>query len=99
MPLYLVTGSQFGGQGNFIGMFRGIGYAAAPVAVGVIPFIGAFVGGVWAMAATVVAVREIHKISTGKAVATVLIVLVELALILPRGQPRHFRNVSLSDTT
>ena len=78
----LLIGKLFGGQATYSGMLRGLGYASAPTAVGIIPFLGPIVAWAWGVVATVVAVREIHKISTGQAVVTVLIPTIVLLLLV-----------------
>lgn len=62
----------FGGSGAYQPLMRALGHGYAPAALGIIPFIG-LVGSIWALVCSVVAVREIHKVSTGAAVAVVLI--------------------------
>ncbi|MDH3308765.1 MAG: YIP1 family protein [Acidimicrobiia bacterium] len=69
----LGLGKLFSGQGSFNQLLRGLGFAVAPNALGIIPILGGIVGGIWMIACAVVGVREIHKISTGAAVAVVLI--------------------------
>jgi len=71
--IFFLIGKLFGGQGEYMGLLRGFGHAAAPQALGIIPVIGSFVGGIWSLVCAVIAVREIHKLSTGLAVVVVLI--------------------------
>lgn len=66
-------GKLFAGVADYMSLFRGLGFAYAPTALGIIPVIGGLVGGIWAIVASIVAVREIHRVSQGAAVATVLI--------------------------
>ncbi len=74
----------FGGTADTGEMLRVLGYAQAPAALGIIPFLG-WVGGIWSLVAAAVAVREGLDISTGKAVAVLLlgwIVMVVLRYLL-----------------
>ncbi len=62
----------FGGESDLGQMLRVLGYAQAPLALGVIPFLG-WVGAIWALVAAVVAIREGQDFTTGKAIGTVLV--------------------------
>jgi hypothetical protein len=79
--LWLI-GKLFSGKAQFIEMFRPLGYAYAPQALGIIPWIGGIVGGIWSMVCAVFAVRESEEVSTGSAVAIVLIPLLIGLVIL-----------------
>lgn len=79
--LLLLFGKMFGGQADFMGLFRSLGFASAPSALGVIPVVGGL-GGLWAFVCGVVAVRESHGISTGKAVFVVLIPLIIVGILI-----------------
>lgn len=68
-----VVGKQFGGTSDTGEMLRVLGYASSPMALGIVPGIGHLVGGVWALIAAVVAVRQGQDFSTGKAVGTIII--------------------------
>lgn len=68
----LLIGKLFGGQADYMGLVRSMGYAYAPNALSGIPFIG-FVFSIWAFACVVIAVRESHAVSTGIAAVIVLI--------------------------
>jgi len=73
--LWLI-GKLFSGKAAFMEMFRPLGYAYAPQALGIIPIIGGFVGSIWSIVCGVIAVRESEEVSTGSAVAIVLIPVV-----------------------
>lgn len=73
--LWLI-GKLFGGKAAFMEMFRPLGYAYAPQALGIVPIIGGFIGGIWSIVCAVIAVRESEEVSTGSAVGIVLIPLV-----------------------
>jgi hypothetical protein len=81
--IVLVVGKMFGGQADFKGMYRSLGFASAPSAASIIPVLGGVLV-LWGLVTSVVAVRESHRISTGQAVATVLIpaILVSILAIL-----------------
>ena len=46
---------------------RGICYASIPGILAVIPILGAIVGGIWALVSTIIAIRAMHRTSTGMA--------------------------------
>ena len=62
----------FGGTSDTGEMLRVLGFAQAPRAIGVVPFLG-WIGGIWALVASVVAIREGLDFSTGKAIGTVVV--------------------------
>ncbi len=68
-------------------MVRGLGYAMVPQALGFIPvagFVPGFViGGLWATACAVVAVREVHDIPTGLAVRLVVAGILVIVAFVP----------------
>lgn len=66
---YLVGVRIFSGDSDYPEMLRVIGFAYAPLAIGVIPWLG-FVGAAWALFAAVVAIRESMEFSTQWAIAT-----------------------------
>jgi hypothetical protein len=70
--LWLV-GKLFSGKAAFMEMFRPLGYAYAPSALAIIPWIGSLVGWAWSMVCAIIAVRESEDVSTGAAAAIVLI--------------------------
>ena len=64
----------FGGTADVGEMLRVLGFASAPRALGVIPFfLFGFVGAIWALIASVVAIREGLDVSTGKAIGTTIV--------------------------
>lgn len=70
--LYLIS-RLFKAQGEFINLFRGLGYATAPQALGIIPFVGGIVGAIWSLLLAIRAVKETQNTTEGTAVAIVLI--------------------------
>jgi hypothetical protein len=61
----------FGGTTDFGEMMRVLGYAQAPRAIAVIPWLGP-VAGVWTLVASVVAIRQGQDFSTAKAVGSAI---------------------------
>ena len=74
--VFFLLGKMFGGQGEYMGLLRAFGHASAPQALGIIPILGSFIGSIWSIVCAVIAVREIHKLSTGLSVVVVLIPVV-----------------------
>jgi hypothetical protein len=68
---YFVGTTFFGGQADLGEMLRVIGFASAPLALGIIPCIGGLVGALWAMAAGFVAVRQGLDLDNLRALLTV----------------------------
>lgn len=62
----------FGGTADFGEMRRVIGFSFAPLAIGVVPWLG-FVGAAWTLIAAMIAVREGLDFSTQRAIATVVV--------------------------
>jgi hypothetical protein len=68
-----VVGTRiFKGTSDFGEMRRVIGFAYAPLAIGVVPWLG-FIGAVWVLLAAVVAIREGMDFSTKRSVATMVV--------------------------
>jgi hypothetical protein len=67
----LVGTRIFHGTSDFGEMRRVIGFAYAPLAVGVVPWLG-FIGAAWVLLAAVVAIREGMDFSTKRSVATMI---------------------------
>jgi hypothetical protein len=64
VSLFLVGGANE----DFEATFRVVCYSAATDLFAVLPIIGGFVGLAWKIYITVIGVREVHRISTGKSV-------------------------------
>ena len=75
-----LIGGRLGGTADFGEMLRVLGFAQAPIAIGIIPFLS-FVGLIWMFIAAVVAVREGLDFSTGKAVGTLVLGWLVLAAV------------------
>ncbi|MDO8518560.1 MAG: YIP1 family protein [Deltaproteobacteria bacterium] len=79
--LWLLKGANAGLKGTF----DAICYAQAAQVVMLVPILGSLIAGIWQIVLVIIGLREIHRISTGKAVLTVLlpmIVCCGLALFL-----------------
>ena len=82
--LFFGLGKLFGGDGDFTGLARSNAYAAVPSALGGIPFLG-IVAFFYSVYLYVLSVRENMGLSTGAAVAVVLLpigILILLAALL-----------------
>ena len=68
-----VVGTRiFDGTSDFGEMRRVIGFAYAPLAIGVVPWLGV-IGAIWVLIAAVIAIREGMDFSTKRSVATMII--------------------------
>jgi hypothetical protein len=79
--IYFVGTSFFGGTADIGEMLRVVGFAYAPMVLGLIPCVGWIIGLLWTLAALVVATRQGLDVDTGKAVIVGVIGFV-LVLIL-----------------
>jgi len=73
-----------GGQGSGAeATFRVLCYSAAPLILGVIPFLGPLLGGVWSIGLTIIGLKEAHRTSGSTAMFAVLLpILLLLAAAL-----------------
>ncbi len=79
-----VIAKLFGGKATYTGYLKVLGYAEAPMALGIIPVLGGLVGGIWSLILAIYATRDAHEISMGKAKSDVMIpavIAVVLALL------------------
>lgn len=65
-----------GGKNGFEGTFRVVAFSQATNILGIIPFLGGFIGSIWQLIVVIMGLREIHEISY---------VRVFLAVLLPVG--------------
>ncbi len=83
----VVVGGLLGGTARYDQMLRALGYAMAPQALGFVPIadfsLGFLAGGAWAVTCAVIAVREVHGVPTGAAVALIVAPLLMLIGSLP----------------
>ncbi len=69
----MVVGTKvFGGTSDFGEMRRVIGFAYAPLAIGIVPWLG-FIGAAWVLVASVIAIREGMDFSTKRSIATMAV--------------------------
>jgi len=74
--IFHLIAKLFNGQGDFMEMFRAMGYISILSWIMVIPVVGVFLGmivGIWQLVANIIIVQNVQKLSTGKAAAVVLI--------------------------
>ncbi len=83
------VGAQFfQGRATAPQLLRTLGYAYAPMALGLLSFIPcfggliAFVGWIWAIACGFFAVREVHQLDDGRTLITVVVAWIGVALII-----------------
>ena len=76
-----IIGGALGGTADYGEMLRVLGFAQAPIALGIVPFVGGAVGLIWMLIAAVVAVREGLDFSTGKAIGTLVLGWIVLVII------------------
>lgn len=71
------------GKGGPEATFRVLCYSAAPLIVGVVPFLGPIVGGLWSLVLTIIGLKEAHRTSYSSALFGVLVpILLLLAAML-----------------
>lgn len=69
-----VVGTRiFTGNGTFVHILRVLGYVTAPLVLGIIPVIGALVGGILSLVLAFFAIRETMDLTTEKTILTILI--------------------------
>jgi len=73
---------MFGGKGAFMDQYKPMSDALLVDVLSLVPFIGGLVAGIWHIVASITIVKTVHKLSSGKAVAAVLI---PVAIILVIG--------------
>lgn len=78
---YFVGTSLFGGQSNIGQMLRVLGFAQAPGILGIIPVCGAFIGWIWTLACTFIAIRQGLDLDNGKAAATAVIAFIAVIIV------------------
>jgi hypothetical protein len=71
-----------GGRKGYLQTLKSISYGSTPsMLIGWIPFIG-FIGAIWSFILSILGVRELHEMTTGKAAIAVLLAVVVLAIII-----------------
>lgn len=77
-----------GANNGFEATFRVVAYSQAAQVVGVIPFVGGWIGGIWQLIIQVIGLREIHETSYLRVILAFVIplfvgILVAVAVIVP----------------
>jgi hypothetical protein len=78
---YFVGTALFGGTATMGEMMRVLGFAQAPGILGVIPICGTFVGWIWTLACTFIAIREGLDLDSGKAILTAIIAFIAVFVV------------------
>jgi hypothetical protein len=73
---------MLGGKATYSSYLGAMGYAEAPIALGVIPIIGSTIGGFWSFGCIVCATQIAHEISFHKATLAVLMPLIIIVLLI-----------------
>jgi len=72
-----IGAKALGGRGEFADAFKTAVYAQTPfLLIGWIPIVGWLIGQLWAVVLTVIGVRELYGVDTGKATAVAVVALV-----------------------
>jgi rubredoxin len=74
-----------GGKNGFEATFRVISYSQAIQVLGLIPFIGGLIGGLWVLVVQVIGIREIHETSYLRVFIAFLIPLALIFLVVMAG--------------
>ncbi len=78
---YFIGTSVFGGKATMGEMLRVLGFAQAPGILSIIPVCGAFVGLIWTLACTFIAIRQGLDLDNTKAALTAVIALVLVVIV------------------
>ena len=78
----LIVGTRiFGGTANYGEMLRVLGYANAPLALAIVPWVGLLVGSLWALVASIVALRQGLDFTLRKAIGTAIVGWIVLFIV------------------
>ena len=78
---YFVGTSLFGGTATMGEMMRVLGFAQAPGILGIIPICGSFVGLLWTLACSFIAIREGLDLDSGKAILTAVVAFIAVLVV------------------
>jgi len=78
---YFVGTSLFGGKATMGQMLRVLGFAQAPGILAIIPVCGAFVGGIWTLVCTFIAIRQGLDLDNGKAAMTAVVAFIAVIAV------------------
>jgi hypothetical protein len=73
---------MLGGKATYSSYLGAMGYAEAPIAMGIIPIIGSTIGGFWSFGCMVCATQIAHEISFHKATLAVLMPVIIIVLLI-----------------
>ena len=72
-----------GGRKGYTETLKAVSYGSTPfMLIGWIPFVGGIIGFIWSLIVTILGVRELQSISTGKAALSVVLAVVIFMLVL-----------------
>ena len=71
--VFIIGTKLLDGKADWGEMLRVLGYASAPLCLGIIPVVGTIVGSIWALVAAVIAIRQGLDTTTGKAVVAAIL--------------------------
>ena len=78
---YFIGTNFFEGQADMGEMLRVLGFAQAPGILGIIPVCGSFVGWIWTLACTFIAIRQGLDLDNQKAALTAIIAFVAVVIV------------------
>ncbi len=78
---YFVGTSLFGGKATMGEMLRVLGFAQAPGILGIIPICGSFIGWIWTLACTFIAIRQGLDLDNGKAAMTAVVAFIAVIIV------------------
>ncbi len=78
---YFVGTTLFGGKADMGQMLRVLGFAQAPGLLAIIPVCGSFVGWIWTLACTFIAIRQGLDLDNGKALATAVVAFIAVFIV------------------
>jgi hypothetical protein len=78
---YFVGTSLFGGKSDIGQMLRVLGFAQAPGILGIVPICGAFVGWLWTLACTFIAIRQGLDLDNQKALLTAIVAFICVVIV------------------
>ena len=67
---------------SYSGWLRAVLFASAPVAFGIVPFVGTFIGAIYNLILQIIAIRELAGISTAAAVMACIIAILVPGILL-----------------
>lgn len=74
----------FGGQAKYMELFKAVAFAQIVGWVAIVPFIGTVISSIlsiWLIVVSVVIVKNVHKLSTGRAVLVVLLPIIIIGVL------------------